>query len=95
VKVKVFALHDSAVKTFFPPNGERFTANAIRSFEQACRQEGSQLALYPSNFQLYELGEMDDETGILEAHSPVRLVASATEFARKSVTPQLKEASNA
>lgn len=62
MKLVMVAVRDSALDAFMRPFFVPTTGVAIRSFQDACKQEPA-FKDHPTDFTLYELGEFDEETG--------------------------------
>lgn len=83
---RLFSVYDGKIKSFMRPFTDQHLGNALRSFEEACKEPTSPFHKYSSDFVLYEIGTFDDESGQISAHSPLQHVAAAVDFARS--TPQ-------
>lgn len=85
MKLKLFALRDSAtnqygnVMTFVAPG------QALRTIADEMRNNESPLGKHPSDFEIYELGEYDVETGMIEPQTP-RSVARLADLAQATKT---------
>ena len=79
--MKVFTVYDSKAQAHLNPFTMRTKGEAIRSFEQECKNPESSFAKFPSDFTLLSIADWDEETGELkpEAHS---VLASASEFVK-------------
>lgn len=68
----VFAVRDRAADTFGAPFVLVARGQAIRSFgdEVNSTERQSQVAAHPEDFDLYELGDFDDSTGLFETGVP-------------------------
>ena len=62
---------------------------ALRSFQEACQDPKSPMALYPSDFSLYELGSFDPDSGEIKGHKVPTYVASAAEMSVKKVPQEI------
>lgn len=68
MKLKLYAIHDAAVKEFLGPEPAKTHAEAERKFAfNVNREESGFLFSKPENFSLYFVGEYDTETGLLGA----------------------------
>lgn len=68
MKLKLYAVHDSAVKEFIGPEAARTHGEAERKFKMNVNNPENQLLhTNPENFGLYCIGEYDSETGLLAA----------------------------
>lgn len=84
----VYAVYDSKAAQYgqlitLPTRGV-----ALRSFADVVSRRDSQIAQYPADYALYELGEYDQSSGKLVAHSVPQFVVSAA-----AVVQQFREAS--
>ncbi|QXP08473.1 MAG: nonstructural protein [Arizlama microvirus] len=61
--LKMFSVRDAKAETFNPPFFKPTHGEAERAFRQLCKDEKSMVASYPDDFDLYYLGEYDDNTG--------------------------------
>lgn len=84
--LKVFSIYDGKIKSFLKPFVDQHTGQALRSFEEACREPSSPFAKFPSDFVLYEVGTFDSETGNLESYSPKIQIATPIEFIKAPMT---------
>jgi len=67
----------------------RSKGEAIRGLMSILGDQNSQIAKYPQDFILFQIGEYDDETGAIMSHAPESL-GVASEFERpepKVATP--------
>lgn len=56
--------------------------NALRSFSDAVNGQGTVIAQHPEDFSLYELGEMDQDTGIISPN--VSFIEEASNLVKKA-----------
>lgn len=83
MKLKFFCVHDSKVGAYMSPFVLRSTGEAIRSFESAVNDVSTQFNKYPADFHLFEIGEFDEQQGVLlPAKHPVSL-GCALEFLKQ------------
>jgi len=66
MKYVMFSIRDNKAAVFMPPFHSHNRGTAIRSIQQNMLDENSSLAAYPEDFDLFEIGTFDDETGSLE-----------------------------
>ena len=86
MKFKVISVRDRVADGFANPGFYVSAGAAIRSFSdevQRVPEPGRPNPLYdhPADFDLYLLGEYDDETGSFETHAP-RQIAIGNDYAR-------------
>jgi len=79
----VLAIRDRAADVFGQPIFVPSLGGAIRSFGDEVNRKDSQnnLANHPEDFDLYQIGVYDDNTGHIEASAP-RMVAVGKDMVR-------------
>lgn len=82
--LKMFCILDSKVGAYAQPFYARSTPEGMRAFEDIFtstdpRYEQSNYKKFPQDFHLYEIGEFDDETGVITPSVHVSL-ASGNQF---------------
>ena len=79
---KMFAIKDVKMNIYMEPWFRRDVPLAIRDFRQIANDDKNQINQYPQDFELWELGQLDDETG--EFKSPSKhCLCQATSVVRK------------
>lgn len=80
--IKICSVKDSAAQAFGRPLFVPSVGVAQRSFSDEVNRvaEDNHMNRYPSDFELYEIGEFDDSTGVLVPVSPPRLVCRAVDI---------------
>ena len=83
MKFKIVAVRDNAIGTFAHPWLVASIGAAVRAFGDEVKREGDNgqrnpLFMHPADFDLYELGEYDDD-GIFETHLPNK-IASGVDY---------------
>nr|QJB20277.1 MAG: nonstructural protein [Microvirus sp.] len=66
MKYKIFVVFDGKTKSWGLPFLKDFTANALREWSEIASDvsdKNNQIAKYPSDFSLFEIGEYNRETG--------------------------------
>lgn len=76
--MRIFSVRDLKAKVFEQVILERNSAQAERSFRTAVNTKDSQYNRYPSDFQLYEMGAFDIDTGNILPHPTPILVCDAS-----------------
>lgn len=73
MKHSVFAVRDTCMESFMVPMFFRNHGSAIRALTDAVNKADgdNQFYQHPEHFQLYHLGEFDDETGLFSSFPPV------------------------
>lgn len=75
----VFSYRDTKVG-FMPPVCDQSEAAAIRGFSFAINSENSIMGFSPKDFDLYQVGEFDTETGVLTSIVPVQIASGIGVF---------------
>lgn len=77
---KVFAVYDSKACAFLQPFFSNSVGSAVRAFADASNEDKSPIARHPGDYQLYEIGTFDDNSGLLDAMVPTKLLGCAADF---------------
>lgn len=87
--LKVFAVYDSKALLYDRPFFVNTVGSAVRAFSDAVQDKNAVFAKHPGDYQLYEIGNYDDCSGLLTALIPMKLLGCAADFvvAEKSVLP--------
>lgn len=80
MKFKVFTAYDSKAEAFNTPFFMPKSGQAIRAFAEQVNKEGTDFNKFPADFTLFELGEYDDDTGLLTPLSTPKSLGLAMEF---------------
>ena len=77
--LKAFSVYDDKAKTFNTPFYKHTHGEAERDFKTAVNEvrEGNNLNKYPEDYDLFFIGEYDDQTGKFEALSTPQHVCKA------------------
>lgn len=72
MKLKVFAVRDSATAQYGTPMFLISEGQAIRSFSDEVNRnaENNQIFAHPDDFELFSLGSFDTDTAVMECVSP-------------------------
>ncbi|AAG45347.1 nonstructural protein [Bdellovibrio phage phiMH2K] len=65
MQLKVFSIRDSKTGVYGTPFYQHTHGQAERSFQQLAKDPQSTVANHPEDFDLFHLGEYDDQTGKL------------------------------
>lgn len=77
--MKLFAVRDVKADAFGAPMSISTVGLAIRSFSDACCASNSELARFPEDYMLYELGSYEPNSGKIVSLDVPLFVMSATE----------------
>lgn len=78
--LKVYTVYDSKAEAYLQPFFSQSKGVAIRSFQEAVRDEKSNISKYPEDFTLFELGEYDDANSKFNLHDTPQSLGVAVEF---------------
>jgi len=62
---KMYSVRDAKSEIFHPPFFQKTHGEAERTFHKLCNDEKSSMFIYPEDYDLYYVGEYDDNTGKL------------------------------
>lgn len=80
MKMKIVAIKDLAVQAFMQPNFVSHVGLATRQFGEVCNDEKHEFFRHAKDFEIYELGEFDDQTGEFDHNECPRLLARASDL---------------
>ena len=83
MKYAVCAVKDRAVNAFNRPIYVPTVGVAIRSFTDEVNRKDSELQNHPEDYDLYEIGQWDDETAIYTPLEALRVITRAQDIAIK------------
>jgi len=86
-KLSVYAVYDSKVQYFHQPMFMRNKGEALRSWELVANEKDHAISRHPEDFNLFELGEYDDQTGQITMHKAPISIGLAAQFKRQDVAP--------
>jgi hypothetical protein len=71
MKLKLFVVYDSKTESYGVPFFRDFTANALREWSEVASSKSdkqNQIAKFPADFTLFEIGEYDQSTGTVNMY---------------------------
>lgn len=80
MKSKLFCVRDQKVGVFAEPFPSPTAQAALRGFGAAVQQGSGDIAKFPADFDLYEVGVYDCESGTLVGHPTPIHISSALAF---------------
>lgn len=83
MKVKMYSLRDQQLGIYHAPMFLLSETIAIRTLYMAMADKNSQLVHFSENFALYELGEFDDQSGIVSMLETPKMIVSAKTILEK------------
>jgi len=75
---KIFSVRDNKADAFLPPFFLPNRAMAVRSFGECANHPSHQFCKHSTDYALFELGEFDDHSGMLDRHDTPEMVAVAS-----------------
>lgn len=85
MKMGIFAVYDSKALRYGAPMFIPTVGEAVRGFADVVNDAQTMISKHPSDYVLYQLGELDDSNGVLVAFAPLVNLGNAAEF--KKVVP--------
>lgn len=80
--LKMFSIFDAKASIFHPPFYKRSHGEAERDFSQTANNKETQLNQFPEDYDLYYLGEYDDNSGKFEPLKSPQHVTKAVQQIR-------------
>lgn len=80
---KIYAIKDQAIEAFSQPFFVQAQGQAVRMFMDESKNEQSQINRHPADFELWYLGEFDEQTGTITGAANIERVARAIDFINK------------
>lgn len=78
--LRVYAAYDSKVEAFLQPFFMQTKGAAIRAFSESVNDPKTQFNRFPGDFALFELGQYDDQKGLLIPRDVPLSLGLAQEF---------------
>lgn len=78
--LKLFSIRDAKAEKFYPPFVKSAHGEAERDFMTAVRDDKSTINKYPQDFDLYYLGQFNDEDGKMELLPSPEHMVKAIQF---------------
>lgn len=93
MKLKAFSVFDVKADTFSAPFFFPATGLAVRAFKATVADRETSVGKYPEDFKLVELGEFDDQLGVLTSkdHSSLGFASDYVERDERQAVLPLKE----
>ena len=83
MKIEAYSIYDNQSETYAPPIFVGKKGVAIRSFISECSNPDSMLFKYPADYQLFHIGQFDQETGMFTPMTKPTMVASAMDYTQE------------
>ena len=91
MKLKLFVVYDAKTESYGVPFFRDFTANAIREWQEVASNKSdkqNQIAKFPADFTLFEIGSFEQATGSLEIYEAKYSLGLASEHVKQDLVPQ-------
>jgi hypothetical protein len=86
MKLHVFAVYDVKAGYYATPFMLRSQGEALRGFQNECNNPQSMLNSHPADFELFQLGTFDQDSGGIEPMTPFSL-GTGQQFVTPTLTP--------
>jgi len=94
MKIKMFVIFDTKAKFYNKPFLLQNDSIALRAFTDLANDPSTDVCKHPEDFQLFSIGEFDDETAGIKSTNPI-IIARAHEIKKSTsieiLTEQQKE----
>lgn len=87
---KIFTVLDIKAEAYLQPFFVPTTAFAVRSFAETCNTPDHDFQKFPEDYVLIDLGEYDEQTGIITSHPTPMPMGKALDY-RTTQLPQSTE----
>lgn len=83
MKLKIFSVYDAKAEAYMTPFFLQTKGQAIRGFMDLVSDKNTNVAKYPEDFTLFELGEYDDGRGSFVSHQTPISLGTALELKKE------------
>lgn len=80
---QIYSVRDSKTETFHQPFLQKTHGEAERTFQVQANDPQSQVARFPTDFELWHLGEFDDSTGKMALNPAPKHIITAINLVKK------------
>lgn len=87
MKLKIYSVYDSKVEAYLQPFFLRSRGEALRAFQEVCSDPKSKFFKHGGDYTLFEIGEYDEISGLIESFKAKVSLGTALEFQTK--TPEV------
>lgn len=85
--MKMYMIYDSKTECFAQPAFFPNKGTALRAVMEAAHDSQTNLAKYPGDFTVFEVGEFDDNRGVIDMYPAKINLGTVLEFQRISTAP--------
>jgi len=78
--MKLFTIYDSKCEAYEPPISIKSTGEALRAVEIAVKEPDHRFCKYKADLTLYELGEFNEQTGLLHLYETKKHIMNLSSF---------------
>lgn len=86
MRTLAFSVYDRAARAYSPPFYQQTRGLAERVFAGLCTDPDTTVAKNPGDFELYEVGEFDSETGVVQACEVTLLTTAVQTLSLRAVS---------
>lgn len=87
MKLKVYTVYDSKVEAYLPPFFMKNKGEVLRAWETTVNDPQSNMCKFPADFTLFEIGEFDDQSGVVSMYEAKVSYGLALEYKHKPEHP--------
>lgn len=80
---KIFSVYDKAAQAYLPPFFMPARGQAIRAFSDMVNSSDNQFGKHPEDYQLHELGEFNDDSGLITQKENPEPIGTGLDFLTK------------
>lgn len=88
--VKIFAVYDIKAEAYMAPFFMPATGQAVRMFKDAVNDKNTQFGKHPEDYKLVQIGEFDDNKGMLHQEDILSLGFGTDYLDKAEVVPLSK-----
>jgi len=81
--LQLYSIYDNKMEIYMPPFPANNARHAMRKCSEIFTQPNSVFLNYPEDFQVWEIGEYDDKTGVIKAFKNIRHLCTAKQIIGK------------
>lgn len=91
---RIFSIRDTKAEFYYTPFAQKTHGEAERSFSDLASNEKTSIGQHPEDFDLYYLGEFDDQTGKFQPTDSPQHVVKAAHVVRAPASDMLHKVPN-